>query len=100
MGTARLYKATTDAGAFRAFADPEKQLWGFARDLIVDYVRLWSSKGQIIHLVPRRLGFWPFPTHADADIPVYFPEVVRRDREKIKETIGWATRILAQTNTG
>jgi hypothetical protein len=96
-GAARFYRATTEKATFRAFADPEKRLLGFARDLIVDYVRLSSSKGQIIQLIPTRLGFWPFPTHAEADIPIYFPEFVRRDREKIRQTVAWVTQILDQT---
>jgi hypothetical protein len=86
------------AGRFRGYADTESKHFGFARDLVIDYVRLWYSKGHIVPLTPNQLGFWPFPGHQkDSDLLLHFPEFVRWNRQKIQQTYDWVTGILNRT---
>jgi hypothetical protein len=79
---------------FLAFADLGKQIGGFARDLIIDYARLSYSKGHIVPLTPRLLGFWPFPNKTNPDAVYYFGELVAWHRKKIKATCEWTTDLL------
>jgi hypothetical protein len=79
---------------FLAVADLEKQLGGFACDLIINYARLSYSKGYIVPLTPRQLGFWPFPNKTNPDAVYSFCELVAWHRKKIKATYGWRTDIL------
>ena len=54
------YKANNGT-AFNAFANPEKQIQGFARDLFIDVIRWSYFKGSITYLNPRSIGlkqFW------------------------------------------
>jgi hypothetical protein len=96
-GSKLFYKVNT-ATRFRGFADTERKILGFARDLIVDYARLWYSKGHIVPLTPTQLGFWPFSDDKkDSDLWLYFPEFVKWNRQKIQETCDWVTNLLKQT---
>jgi Domain of unknown function (DUF4365) len=79
---------------FLAFADPEKEIGGFARDLIIDYARLSYSKGQIVPLTPSQLGFWPFENKTNPDVVRYFGELVGWHQDKIRETCEWTMALL------
>lgn len=46
---------------FRAFADQTKQTNGFTRDLFVDLIRCYYSKGSISYISPRDIGLKQFP---------------------------------------
>lgn len=85
-----------DKAKFPAFADPNNETGGFARDLIVDYARLSYSKGHIVELTPIQLGFWPFPNKENPDVLHCFPEVVKWHRKKIAETCEWTTELLTR----
>ena len=97
-GSAAFYRVN-DKARFLGFADAEKEIGGFARDLIVDYARLAYSKGHIVPLTPRQLGFWPFPNKANPDVVRYFGELVGRHRMKIKETCEWTAGLLSRIPT-
>jgi len=57
-----------DGATFLAFADTQREIGGFARDLIIDYARLSYSKGHIVQLTPSQLGFWPFPNKGNPEV--------------------------------
>jgi hypothetical protein len=88
----RVNKGTT----FLAFADPEKEIGGFARDLIIDYARLSYSRGNVVPLTPKELGFWPFSDKDNPDVTRYFLEFVGWHRKKIKETCDWTIDLLSR----
>ena len=74
----RSFHLANNEATFRAFADSETQIGGFARDLIIDYARLSYSKGHIVQLTPRQLGFWPFRGQTGFPRPCgAFGEIVR-----------------------
>ena len=52
-GTNLFYRVNNGA-TFLAFADAEKEIGGFARDLIIDYARLSYSKGHIVQRTPSQ----------------------------------------------
>jgi hypothetical protein len=85
-----------NGAAFRAFADPPREIGGFARDLIIDYLRLCYCKGHVVQLTPKQLGFWPFPHKGNPDKASYFDELVGWHRKKIKETCDWTMNLLAR----
>lgn len=82
--------------SFLAFADSEKGVGGFARDLVIDYARLSYSKGHIVKLTPKHLRFWPFPGKNDPDTVRYFGELIERYKETIKETCEWTAELLGK----
>ena len=88
-----------DGATFLAFADTQREIGGFARDLIIDYARLSYSKGHIVQLTPSQLGFWPFPNKGNPEVMRYFGELVGWHRKKIKETCEWTTDLLARMPT-
>jgi len=90
----RAFYHVNDGNTFRAFADPDQRLWGFARDLIIDYARLSYSRGYIVRLRPSELGFWPFPTRAHPDHLHVFDELVGWHRKQIEETTDWTLELL------
>jgi hypothetical protein len=65
---------------FIAFADPERRIGGFARDLFIDYIRWNYYKGSIAYLNPRDIGLAQFP---DENI---FPELFQEYQGKIIPT--------------
>jgi hypothetical protein len=91
---ARSFFRVNQGARFLAFADSTKEIGGFARDLVVDYVRLSYSKGYIIQLTPRQLGFWPFPKKRPLDAVQCFRTPLQWHRKKIEDTCAWAARIL------
>jgi Domain of unknown function (DUF4365) len=93
-GTRKFYKVSKDA-EFLAFANREQEVFGFARDLVIDYMRLSYAKGHIIQLTPSQIGFWPFPSKGTADSIKHFPELIRWNRKKIEETCQWTSDLLA-----
>jgi hypothetical protein len=93
IGTKSFYQVNNGA-TFLAFSEPEKEIGGFARDLIIDYARLSYSKGYIVQLTPKQLGFWPFSNKEKPDAVHYFDELVGWHRKKIKETCEWTTDLL------
>ncbi|HKI30470.1 MAG TPA: DUF4365 domain-containing protein [Gemmataceae bacterium] len=97
-GTTSFYQVNNEA-TFLAFADPEKEIGGFARDLIIDYATLSYSKGHVVQLTPSQLGFWPFPNKANPDAARYFGELIGWHRKKIKETCNWTTELLDRLPT-
>jgi hypothetical protein len=94
-GSERFYKVN-DGQRFCAFADRENEVGGFARDLIIDYVRLSYSKEQIVQLIPSHLGFWPFQDKKNPDSVRCFGEIVGWHREKIRAMCKWTSDILTQ----
>jgi hypothetical protein len=51
----------SEGTTFRAFADQTAQTNGFARDLFVDLMRCYYSKGSISYISPRTIGLQQFP---------------------------------------
>jgi Domain of unknown function (DUF4365) len=94
-GSKRFYKVS-NVQRFLAFADRENEVGGFVRDLIIDYVRLSYSKGQIVQPTPSQLGFWPFRNKENPDAVRWFGEIVGWHRGKIRETCEWTSGILRQ----
>lgn len=94
-GTRSFYQVNNGA-TFLAFAEPEKEIGGFARDLIIDYARLSYSKGHVVQLTPRQLGFWPFQNKENPDTVRYFGELIGWHQNKIKETCKWTTDLLTR----
>ena len=94
-GTRSFHLVSNDV-TFLAFADSQNEVGGFARDLIIDYARLSYSKGHILPLTPRQLGFWPFPNKGNPDTVRYFGEIVNWHRKKIEETCRWTSELLAK----
>jgi hypothetical protein len=92
----KLFYHVNNRATFLAFDDTQNETGGFARDLIIDYARLSYSKGHIVQLTPRQLGFWPFPDKETPDALHWFPEVAKWHWEKIKETCEWTTDLLAR----
>jgi Domain of unknown function (DUF4365) len=96
IGSRSFYKANIKE-SFRAFADTDRQLGGFARDLIIDYVRLWYSKGHLVRLVPSELGFWPLPHDPKhLDTPVFFTEFIKWNRSELQRTALVIASLLEQ----
>jgi hypothetical protein len=93
-GSHRFYKVS-QGSQFHAFANNDRMLWGFARDLIIDYARLAYSKGYLVPLIPSELGFWPFPHRSAPEATKYFDELVGWHRDKIKAARDWATSVLS-----
>jgi hypothetical protein len=91
----RLFYKVNKGQKFLAFADPKNEIGGFARDLIIDLVRLSYSKGQIPPLTRRQLGFWPFEKKDEQDTVIFFGEMVGWHREKIEATCNLTTHILS-----
>lgn len=94
-GTKAFYRVNEKA-TFLAFSDPDKKIGGFARDLIIDYARLSYSKGHVVPLTPRQLGFWPFPNKENPDGLHYFGEFVGWYKKTIKETCESTTALLSR----
>jgi hypothetical protein len=92
----KLFYRVNDGTKFLAFADPKKEIGGFARDLIVDYARLSYSRGHIVQMTPRQLGFWPFQNKKNPDVVRFFGEMVGWHRKKIEDTCKWTTRLLTR----
>jgi hypothetical protein len=86
----------SNGSRFLAFADPEKEIGGFARDLIIDYARLAYSKGHVVPLTPSQLGFWPFENKANPDVVRCFGELVGWHQNKIRETCEWTLNLLSR----
>jgi hypothetical protein len=72
----KTFHLVNNGATFLAFADAQNEIGGFARDLIIDYARLSYSKGHIVQLTPRQLGFWPFPNKGNPDVMRYFGELI------------------------
>jgi hypothetical protein len=97
IGSTWFYKANKEA-SFRGFADPDRKLLGFSRDLLIDYVRLSYFKGHVVPLIPAQFGFWPFPTdEGKANLKTYFPELIKPHRQKIEEMRDWLANVLKET---
>ena len=94
-GTKSFFQVSKGA-KFLAFSDFKKEIGGFARDLIMDYVRLSYSKGHIVQLTPRQLGFWPFPNKEKPDAVRWFDDPLRWHRQMIANTCSWTTDLLTQ----
>lgn len=97
--TTKFYLVNRES-SFLAFADTEKGVGGFARDLVIDYARLSYSKGHIVQLTPKKLRFWPFPVQNDADTVKYFGELIERYQVTIKDTCEWTAEVLRQIGNG
>ncbi|MCG8585602.1 MAG: hypothetical protein MI757_12905, partial [Pirellulales bacterium] len=93
VGTKSFCKVN-NGSTFLAYADFEKQIGGFARDLIIDYARIAYSKGYIVPLTPDNLGFWPFPKKQAPETTRHFDELVGWHRDKIEETCDWTRSLL------
>jgi Domain of unknown function (DUF4365) len=59
------YRVDKDGVRFRAFANEERQVQGFARDLFIDFMRWSYFKGNIAWTNPRKLGLHQFPEEDD-----------------------------------
>ncbi|MCK4528112.1 DUF4365 domain-containing protein [candidate division WOR-3 bacterium] len=94
-GTKSFFQVSNGA-SFLAFADFQKEIGGFARDLIMDYVRLSYSKGHVVQLTPRQLGFWPFPNKEKPDAVRWFDDPLKWHREMIEDTCRWTTELLTR----
>lgn len=94
-GTKSFYQVNNEA-TFLAFADSQKEIGGFARDLIIDYMRISYSKGHVIQLSPGQLGFWPFPNKGEPDAVRYFAELVGWHRQKIQDTCRWTNDLVSR----
>lgn len=92
-GTKSFY-LVNEKTTFLAFSDLENETGGFARDLIIDYARLSYSKGHVVPLTPKQLGFWPFPDRENLDKMHYFEEFIGWNRSKIKETCELTSNLL------
>jgi hypothetical protein len=98
IGSTWFYKVNIEA-SFKGFADPDTKLWGFARDLLIDYVRLSYFKGYVAPLIPAEFGFWPFPHDIEkANLKTYFPELIRMHRTKIEGMRDWLEGVLKETS--
>lgn len=94
-GSKSFFKVS-NGSRFLAFADFQKEIGGFARDLIMDYVRLSYSKGHVVQLTPSQLGFWPFLDKERPYAVRLFENPLRWHQKKIKETCEWTTDLLNQ----
>lgn len=95
IGTRAFYQVSK-GGKFLSFADFQKEIGGFARDLIMDYVRLSYFKGYVVQLTPSQLGFWPFPDKEEPDAVRYFDNPLKWHREMIENNCRWTTDLLTQ----
>lgn len=73
----RVNKGTT----FLAFADQQDRKGGFARDLFVDLIRCYYSKGLIFYISPQKIGLEQFPEQN-----AVFKGVINEYRESICNT--------------
>jgi len=94
-GTKSFHRAN-NGGRFLAFANPESEIGGFARDLIIDYVRLSYSRGHILQLTPEQLGFWPFPNKDNPEAAHFFSDIFKWNRGKFEETYEWMKILLSK----
>jgi hypothetical protein len=92
----KLFFRVNSESKFLAFADADKEIGGFARDLIIDHARLSYSKGHIVQLTRGQLGFWPFPDKREPNSPRYFREIIGWNLQKIVETRDWTTDLLTR----
>jgi Domain of unknown function (DUF4365) len=98
-GTRAFYEVSRGS-TFLGFASPAEQVGGFARDLLIDYVRLSYAKGVILQLTKKQLGFWPFKYKGDEDQLQVFGEIVEWNRSKIEEACQTTTKVLAKLKQG
>jgi hypothetical protein len=96
----RTFYQVNHEASFLAYADPQKEIGGFARDLIIDYARLSYSKGHVVQLTPSQLGFWPFPNKQAPDVVRYFGELIGWHQDKIRDTCSWTAKLLDQLDDG
>lgn len=80
-----------DQFRFFAFADPERNVGGFARDLYIDQMRSNYNKGLIAYLNPRRLGLEQFP---DKDTDVYFRDIFKEYKVNFEDTFEQLRSVL------
>jgi hypothetical protein len=75
-----------DGTTFLAFADRSAQTHGFARDLFVDLVRCYYSKGFIFYISPRTIGLQQFPDQNAVFEDVYndYRQIICRTYENTK----------------
>jgi hypothetical protein len=88
------YKANDHLNFF-AYADTQRRMGGFARDLYIDQMRSNYSKGMIAYLNPRRLGLDQFP---DADSDVYFKDIFQEYKINLEDTFERLRSVLGDTN--
>lgn len=89
IGT-RTFHYVNEGGKFQAFNNKG----GFARDLLIDYIRLSYSKGIIVPLNLKRLGFGSSTGMNSSDDYAVFDEFVGWYQEKIRETCNLTINLL------
>jgi len=95
VGTRNFFRVNRNMKFF-AYADQKNKTGGFARDLIVDYVRLAYYNGHVVQLTPNQLGFWPFQDKNEPDAVRHFDEFVEWHEDKIEETCRWTIDLLTK----
>lgn len=75
---------------FRAFADHTAKTHGFARDLFVDLMRCYYSRGSISYISPRTIGLQQFPEEN-----AVFQEVFNEYQQSICSTYEKTKKFLA-----
>lgn len=94
----KMFHKANDGARFLPFSDLKNKIGGFARDLIIDYVRLSYSKGHIIPLIPDQLGFWPFPKKYMPNAMFVFSDIAEWHKDKIKATCDLTNELLSNIN--
>ena len=79
----------SEGTTFRAFADQTAQTNGFARDLFVDLMRCYYSKGSISYISPRTIGLQQFPEEN-----AVFQGVIEEYRQSICSTYQKTKRFI------
>lgn len=77
-----------DGALFMAFSDMQRRIYGFARDLYIDYMRCSYSKGSIAHLDPRTIGLDQWQENG------IFADLFQEYQDKICATYNWAKGFL------
>lgn len=73
----------SNGARFLAFADTEEQTGGFARDLMMDYLRLSYARGHLLDLTPDTFGFWPWKQ----DVPQEFLSPLKWNKKVLNCTL-------------
>ena len=76
--------------SFIAFADSQRKIGGFARDLFIDYIRWNYYKGSIAYLNPHDIGLKQFPVRN------IFPELFQEYQEQIISTYNMTKSYIEQ----
>lgn len=88
----KAFYKVNDEASFLAFANAADKSFGFARDLLIDHVRIQYSRGHLILVSDNTLGCWPFPS--SMPVETVFSQVIDWHRSAIDKTLERTRQLL------